>query len=174
MYLEVGFTWYCHIAFCVWIGLHLSIEKFSLRSHWGGYVFLFSISVWPTWHWTLGDCSAHWWKAPSYCWPLNGVPQPIQDTAGLWRPQAYHCQVHNVLSFTVIHTQPVWRARENTDCYVCQHFLINSVSVNVGGEQFNAELLSVSLFVWGLQMWYFCLFLYNVNCKLFVPLDEIR
>lgn len=64
------------------------------RSYRGGHVFLFFISFRPPWFWTVGDYSAHWRKAPGHCWPLHGIPQPIQDTPCVWRPQAYHCQVH--------------------------------------------------------------------------------
>lgn len=30
------------------------------RSHWGGHVFFFSVSLRPTWLWAVGDGSAHW------------------------------------------------------------------------------------------------------------------
>lgn len=66
-----------------------------LRSHRGGHVLLLSPSVRPTRQRAVGDCLPHRGKAPGDGRTLDGVPRPLQNSAGLRGPQADNCQVPN-------------------------------------------------------------------------------
>lgn len=103
------FSWFC---------VHPNTDSLFLpRSHRGGHVFLVSVSVRPTRRWALGDRSAHWWKTPSHRWTLHGVPQPLQDAAGLRGTQTYHCQVDTSLD-TVTHKASI-KSQTCTDSGMC-------------------------------------------------------
>lgn len=91
----------------------IQIQTLFPRSHRGGHVFLVSVSVRSTRRWALGDRAAHWWKTPGHRWTLHGVPQPLQDAAGLRGTQAYHCQVNTSLD-TVTHKASI-KSRSCTD-----------------------------------------------------------